>query len=79
MDRQRRAYICPHPACVPPQRRFAGQNDPEPRCPEHGRMIPQTNVPYVKPDPDAARTIGRRIDPPSARKRAAKRPAREKG
>ena len=51
MVRERRAYICTHKAHVAcAYRVFVNPGDPEPpRCPDHGPMTRQMNMPYVKP------------------------------
>lgn len=45
---ERRAYVCAHKDHgTNPPRIFVIPGDPEPpRCPEHGKMIRQTNLPY---------------------------------
>lgn len=51
---ERRAYVCTHKECVPPQRVFLlpGDADGVPRCPSgHGKMQRQGNVPYSRPEP----------------------------
>lgn len=69
---ERRAFICVHQSHEVPLRRFLSATDPTPpRCPEgHGRMIPQTNVPYVKPDPNAPIGKPKRVAGPKRAKRA---------
>jgi hypothetical protein len=47
---ERRAYICLK--CEPPRRDFMSATDEkEPRCPQHGKMIRQANMPYKDPRP----------------------------
>lgn len=47
---ERRAYICMK--CEPPNRTFLAPGEKEPpKCPHHGKMIRQANVPYTDPRP----------------------------
>lgn len=41
----RRAYICAKDDCL--YRRFLGPDEPVPSCPQHSRMVEQSNRPYM--------------------------------
>lgn len=51
-ERERRAYVCLHQSHEVPLRVFALADDPEPRCPTHGKMKRQVNL---KPKPKVKR------------------------
>lgn len=59
---ERRAYVCLDPKCDPPRRVFLrpGEKAP-PRCPDHGPMQRQANVPYSRPDTSKPIGRGRRL------------------
>jgi hypothetical protein len=47
--RERRAFVCPNKACVPPRREFLDPDAPMmvPECENHGKMVRQPNNEYV--------------------------------